>query len=256
MNAAEFTLARYREVLSAGTSQGYRFVSYPEAKSSPGSGPLCLLRHDCDNDLAAVVRMAQIEKEAGVRSTWFVMLRSAMYNVLCFPARRIVLDLLEGGHWLGLHFDERVLPSDASHDELRSAIDRERRILEKEFGVEVPVVSFHQPGPRVLARELKLDCLNTYEPDDTPGFHYYSDSNLVLREGCPSELLSERSYQRLHLLVHPEWWTEAFCEVNEKWQQMLRNGFALAEQSLADREDAYLVRHTLDVIERGDILDV
>lgn len=39
-----------------------------------------ILRHDIDNSLSQALRLAEIEAEEGVKSTWFVLLRTDFYN--------------------------------------------------------------------------------------------------------------------------------------------------------------------------------
>jgi len=72
-----------------------------------------------------------------------------------------------------------------------------------------------------------------------PGFYYYSDSNMVLREGCPSQLFQRIAFERLQLLIHPEWWTPQECSIEEKWVHMVQNNVDIIESTLRKREGAY-----------------
>ena len=232
---AAFTHARYEHMLVDGKDAGFCFGSFDSLPDQSEHRPWCLLRHDCDNDLAAAVDMARLEHRHGVASTWFVMLRSPMYNILSEPFARRVKDILSMGHHLGLHFDESRL----ADEDVERWISTEREILSREFKVPVNTVSFHQPSRRVLDGTIKLECVNTYSAEDLPGFHYYSDSNMVLREGCPSVLLGERHYHKLQLLIHPEWWTPRECSMEEKWVRMVRNNVGIVELALRERETTY-----------------
>src|ERR1044072_5947710 len=96
---ADFTHLAYRELLRAGLEAGYKFENLAQAVKLRATGSrVCLLRHDCDNDLVAAGRLAEIESEEGVRSTWFVMLRSAMNNVLAPTNAKIVRRIVDAGH--------------------------------------------------------------------------------------------------------------------------------------------------------------
>ena len=241
--SAAFTHARYNDLLTGARDAGYHFGSFDSLPSPSELRPWCLLRHDCDYDLAASLDMANLENRHGIVSTWFMMVRSPMYNVLSPPFSRRVGDILSLGHHLGLHFDE----SGVADEDVPRCVNLEREMLSREFRVPVNVVSFHQPSHRVLDGTVKLECVNVYSTDDLPDFHYYSDSNMVLRRGCPSVLLRERYYQRLQLLIHPEWWTPKECSIEEKWVRMVRNNVGTMELALREREKAYPNPMRLDV---------
>ncbi|HKP37799.1 MAG TPA: hypothetical protein VJT71_13160 [Pyrinomonadaceae bacterium] len=242
---APFTYEHYRHILRSAQENGYEFISFPRLKDyRQNEQRVCLLRHDCDNDLTAAAKLARIEEEMGVRSTYFLMLRSAMYNLLSLPNAELVREIIGRGHWIGLHFDE-VPYANATPERIKEYVDEERARVSTEFGAPVDVVSFHQPSARVLQNELKLNCINTYNREDVEGAYYLSDSNTVLKEGCPSNLFKAAVHTRLQLLLHPEWWTEKEMPLQEKWNEMLRHNFELMQQSLLSREAAYLERQEI-----------
>jgi hypothetical protein len=250
MNSCDFTHARYRELLRAGRAAGYRFAGFDELAALRASGErACLLRHDCDNDLVAAARMAEIEAEEGARSTYFIMLRSAMYNLLAPSNGALVRRIVEQGHWLGLHFDESLVAGEPD-DRVADHVDRERELLGREFDCPIEVVSFHQPSARVLDGGIALGCLNTYDRRDMAGLHYTSDSNLRFRGGEPGALFSAGEHPLLHILFHPEWWTEAPLPLAEKWDRMLANNLELMQESLLRREDTFTERRTLSFARR------
>jgi hypothetical protein len=234
---APFTHSQYRDLLATALGSGYQFSGFEQLRDSLPDAPACLLRHDCDNDLVAAAEMASIEAAIGVRSTYFLMLRSALYNLLSLPNLELAGQIVSQGHWIGLHFDERRLPG-ATGPELAAAADRERAILEGELGVPVRSLSLHQPGERALSGEYRFNCVNTYDKRDMAGLEYLSDSNTVWRED-PIEAFRARRHPRLQLLVHPEWWTSHAMPVQAKWRRMLRNNFELMQTSLLERERAY-----------------
>ncbi len=244
-HVAPFTHAHYRCILQSALDSGYAFISFPGLQDVVGDGELvCLLRHDCDNDLVAAAEISRLEEALGVRSTYFLMLRSAMYNLLSVPNAELVREIVGRGHWVGLHFDEHYYQN-LTPAEISACVDQERDWLSNEFGVPVDVVSFHQPSQRVLDEKVTLRCINTYDRRDLPDVHYLSDSNTVWTEGCPSHLFRARRYRRVQLLLHPEWWTPEEMTVPEKWNQMLRHNFALMQKSLLARERAYRMEQAI-----------
>jgi len=72
-----FTLEHYRELLEAARAGGYRFATFDEP---PARGDL-ILRHDVDLSLDAALRMAELERDAGARATYFLMTESVFYNL-------------------------------------------------------------------------------------------------------------------------------------------------------------------------------
>jgi len=240
-----FTYDHYRHIIRSAQESGYEFISFPGVNDYRNTERrICLLRHDCDNDLVAAAALARIEAEIGVRSTYFLMLRSAMYNLLSLPNRELAREIVGRGHWVGLHFDERAYPN-SKLEQISDQVDKERALLSNEVNAPVDVVSFHQPSKRVLENELKLNCLNTYDRQDMEGIYYISDSNTVLKEGCPSRAFAAGTYMKLQLLLHPEWWTEEEIPLEAKWNEMLRHNFELMQQSLLSREGAYLQRQEI-----------
>lgn len=235
-----FTHEHYRHILRTAANSGYRFICYPERHSIMDSLK-CLLRHDCDNDLHANLQMARIEAEMGIRSTYFFMLRSVMYNLLSPPNRKLAHEIMELGHEIGLHFDEPLHPQLPS-EQVSRLVDRERHWLGQELDIEVETVSFHIPSHRVLANEIKLNCTNTYDHQDLHGYHYISDSNMTWYEGCPSHLFEKRTYPHLHILIHSEWWTEKPMDMQQKWNVMFSNNWNATEQVLLERERKYQAR--------------
>jgi hypothetical protein len=246
--AIPFTYAHYREIVGAALAVGYRFCSFPEmAQLRSGTQYSCSLRHDCDNDLVAALRLARLECDLGIRSTYFVMLRSAMYNLLSPNNAALVREILGQGHWLGLHFDESVHAGEPL-ERLSALVDRERQWLKEEFGQSVEVVSFHQPSHKIVEGTLALNCINTYNRQDLAGVHYVSDSNLKFRDGCPSEIFRGKRHRLVQILLHPEWWSENEMPLEEKWNQMILNNLDLMQQSLLAREATYTERQRLTLL--------
>lgn len=59
--------------------------------------PLMLIRHDVDQHPSSALRMAAIENELGVRSSWYFRWRTAHAAV--------VSDIRDAGHSVGLHYE-------------------------------------------------------------------------------------------------------------------------------------------------------
>jgi hypothetical protein len=190
-----FSLEHYRELLDAARTGGYRFAFFD---AEPAAGDL-LLRHDVDLSLDAAVQLAELEAEAGVAATYFLMTQSVFYNLASPEGLRALNRLREFGHGVGLH---AVWPG----AELDERFD--------------PVVAWHNPNPDYMSEPLEgvvnVMQLPFFDPD-----RYRSDSNQRWRHGCPHEELAAGAFEWLQLLIHPEIWVYPGATMRETMNSML-----------------------------------
>ena len=59
--------------------------------------PLVIMRHDIDMDLEAAHRMSLLERDLGICSTYFFMVRCQLYNVLSGKDSEQIKEILESG---------------------------------------------------------------------------------------------------------------------------------------------------------------
>jgi hypothetical protein len=178
--SCSFDLRHYSEILEAAKAGGYRFRTFGD----PPERSDLFLRHDIDLSLDAAVRMAELEAEHGVSTTYLLMTESVFYNLASSEGVAAIERLRELGHAVGLH---AVHPNAA---------------LDERFD---PVVSWHNPRVEYMAEQLP-GAVNVYaEPYFDPPT-YRSDSNQHWRSGCPHEELRGGGFPWLQILVHPEIW--------------------------------------------------
>src|SRR5688572_6407424 len=188
----QFDLPGYRATLEAALDSGYAFVTFDQigGEQSPLS---CLLRHDVDSELLDCGPMLDVERELGVRATYFLMLRSTAYNPLSVEGRAMVRRMLADGHQIGLHFMGELCEGDSAEVIARKVL-RETRWLVAEFGTEVHAVSFHQPTQAVLDGQLEIPGLvNTYNARQMGPYFYVSDTNMQWHHGHPADIFRSRS---------------------------------------------------------------
>jgi len=77
INRMQFTYSAYRDLLVLIRDNDYAFRSYHDYEDAPRC---VILRHDIDASLSCAVKLAELEAEEGIRSTWFVLLRTEFYN--------------------------------------------------------------------------------------------------------------------------------------------------------------------------------
>ena len=193
--SCDFSLAHYRELLEAARDGGYGFAHFDHA---PGSGDL-LLRHDVDLSLAAALRLAELEAEAGASATYFLMTESVFYNLASSEGVAAVGRLRELGHRIGLH---AVYPNAR---------------LDERFD---PVVAWHNPDPEYMSHPIP-GAVNVMETGYFDPSTYRSDSNQHWRSGCPHEELRAGAFPWLQLLTHPEIWVFPGESMGETMRAML-----------------------------------
>jgi hypothetical protein len=195
VSGCEFSLDHYRELLEQARAGGYRFAGFDDA---PRAGDL-ILRHDVDLSLEAAVALAELEAEAGAHSTWFLMTRSAFYN----------LDSERGAWALGRL---RELGGRLAQHAVWPELERDPRFE--------PLLAWHNPEPEYLSAPLE-GLSNVMAP---PWFHpdnYRSDSNQHWRSGCPHEALAKGEFEWLPLLTHPEIWVFDGASMRETMESFL-----------------------------------
>lgn len=213
-----FTLEHYREVLEIAKSNGYVFLGFHDPLP-PKGGKAIYLRHDIDVCLEEALAMASLEAELGIRSTYFVLVNSPLYNPLAADSVELITQIQEKGHWIGLHFDPILLTS-SDGDLLEKEVQTFLEFFRNRLGL-VPVVSFHRPIPRVLGMNFQA-FFSTYSGPFFSEIKYISDSRGIWREGCPCQALKEQTYVALQMLVHPIWWRQSESESpNERLYTLL-----------------------------------
>jgi hypothetical protein len=238
LSYTKFNLDSYRHMLLTALESGYVFKSF-DTMNEQGDDRVCLLRHDIDVDMGAALKMAQLESDLGIRSTYFLMNRSPVYNLMSRANQRYAQEIMKLGHFIGLHYDQGFLPGE--HMAESKWIDWEVEHLERLLDVNIPVISFHQPSSIVL--EGKVDTgkrYNTYTHPKTAGFHYISDSNRVWAKEHPAQVFKNVLYPKLQLLIHPLWWVYGQHDTTEKvWDHAILENLGYMQEQLTTTERAF-----------------
>jgi hypothetical protein len=121
----------YRELLRVALGQGYAVLSLETWLQDPALAadrPRLLLRHDVDQHPASALRMAAIERELGVRSTWYFRWRTAKPGV--------IEAIVGEGHAVGLHYEtltRELLRRGLRADDAEALIPGARELLHAEL---------------------------------------------------------------------------------------------------------------------------
>lgn len=216
---------------------GYAFTGYHDYQAHPRC---VILRHDIDNSLPQALRLAEIEAEEGVKSTWFVLLRTDFYNPASASAQKMLRRIRELGHEIGLHFDEMAYSREGgigpcANSSTEERIVHEANILADVCGCPVTAVSMHRPSKATLEADLKIPgMVNSYGKTFFHDFKYLSDSRRRWREPV-EDIIRGGEYDRLHILTHAFWYHEQDQDItesvgafirsanNERYEQMMEN---------------------------------
>jgi hypothetical protein len=194
-----FTWEHYCYILRTGLDAGYRYIGFNDHPD----GKIVYLRHDVDNDIGIAYRMAGVEYEMGVKSTYLVMIRSANYNLAESRNLHMLEEMVEMGHEIGLHFSLVDHPArDREHD-LPELIRRDANILSMLLGREVRVFSFHNPTDGGQFQVEVPGLINAYHNKFFREAFYISESNMRWRDGCPCDVLVRDGHNAVQILIHP-----------------------------------------------------
>ncbi len=205
MTESPFSSDGYRDLVQAFLDKGYTVRHFADCR--PERSDL-ILRHDIDISLEAAISVAETEYSLGVAATYFVLLRTDMYNPLSRQGQSVLHELRALGHDIGLHLDASLYPD--NRDALQQAAAQECAALEAILGAPVRVISFHRPAPSLVGSAHELaGRLSAYSRRYTHDMGYCSDSRGGWHYGLPLEHESVRKGTALQLLTHPIWWNGA-----------------------------------------------
>lgn len=241
-----FTLERYVDILNNAQENGYEFIRFTrQIKGIPKNSAKCLLRHDIDADLTAALEMAKVEHRVNIKSTYFLMLQSPVYNLFSRWNYLQVQKIISLGHYMGLHYDRGFdIRLGISNEETEHRISRHIEILEDEFGCIVDAVSFHQPDNQIINQEFKISSrINTYDFESLKHFEYHSDSNREFKSIHFRDLkvgaLSTNYPRNIQLLVHPIWWIYNQESTVKAWNEAILNNLHHMQGQMLETERAY-----------------
>ena len=177
----------------------------------------CVIRHDIEYSIDRALKMAELECDLDISSTYTVQLRNNTYNAISEKNIKLVREIKELGHKIGLHQN----PPDLQPSILTENILKDIEVLENYYEFDVDRFAFHRCGmnPHLLAWYVKVpDKINCYDKKyfqyvkgkipEKLNVYYLSDSNHKWKYGHPLKLNFE-TVNKLQLLIHPFSWTKA-----------------------------------------------
>jgi hypothetical protein len=188
----------YSTFLDSFSEQGYSFVFFEDINNTHGQ---VALRHDIDFDTALALQAARTEHEKGIKSTFFFLLRSELYNIFSGTDYSNVMAIKELGHTISIHFDPTI------YTDFHAGLQQEVAMFKTVFDTDVKLISLHRPNEFFQQYDEPINGIeHTYMSRYFSNIKYFADSTGNWRFGHPvdSDEFAER--KTLHVLIHPIWW--------------------------------------------------
>lgn len=164
-----------------------------------------ILRHDLDSEMDSALIVAQMEHRLGIKASYYFLLTSRSYNLYSKHSQKIVHEVMNLGHEVGLHFDVSIYPE----EEIQKAFQKEKRILEFLTEQKVRSMSLHNPTQNGSYPSFD-GVVNAYNWDLFSPKTYFSDSGFGFK-ATVDEIVGEAERNIVQLLLHPT----LYCIRNE-----------------------------------------
>ena len=142
-------LNSYKILIDFFKIKNYTFSLFSEPYSLKN---LIYLRHDVDILIEDAVKLAELEYELGVKSTYFFLVNTNIYNLNSYKNRFLLKKIISLGHAIGLHYHQNENEKKINESEVKFQISTLERIIEKE----IFIISFHKPQPYLLNYDKQI----------------------------------------------------------------------------------------------------
>lgn len=220
----------YRQILSDIKKSG-KLMDYSDAREV---NEFVILRHDVEFSMERAYKMAQIENEEQVSSTYFVQISNNAYNAFSDRNKKRIAEIKDMGHVIGLHYH---LEGETDPLKVRDGIRDQLRIMSELLGFPVERFSIHRPIRQVYYNMIPIEgVINAYSSEyftlldaDSDGnidetkleVKYIADSRHQWNYGYPDQETLKK-YKKIQLLIHPDFWSEEGLDAEHNFRKMIR----------------------------------
>jgi hypothetical protein len=204
-----WTYNDYRKAMLLFQTANYHISSFQDFLEKPEVKHL-ILRHDVDFSLEAAHKMARIDHELGITSSFYFRVHASNYNLFSSKGITLVGDFISMGHEVALHLESGV--DLLQNREKWETLDGQISAFESLLGIKIAGFSAHEPA-RLGGLETSDDAkarwnlsYHAYEERFTKEIKYLSDSSGRWREGPMTNFIDQ--FNCLQVLIHPIWWYE------------------------------------------------
>ena len=242
----DFTIKKYKELISALKDAGYVFVTYAEYCEGLRTDKFIVIRYDVDRSVERARRLAEVELGVGVKASYYFREKFIGDDVVCIASL---------GHEVGYHYEELVTEKG---DVERAYVRFMRNVCALRELVDVKTITMHgAPTSRFDSKEMwrvydykKLGLIGESQIDvDWNEMFYLTDTgrswNGVSRRDKVAErvlawkakgwvyektddvikALKEGSFPNCVMMTtHPQRWSDNMCEwIKEFVMQGIKN---------------------------------
>ena len=215
LDIVPFTYRYYRYFLEKALDNGYRIVNLHDYFLNRYEGKIIILRDDVDLSPESAARIAQIENEFSIHSTYFIRVHTDSYNPFGYKAYPSLKKLVELGCEVGLHYEVMDF-SNITGEDPENIFLRERSILEDIFNVKIEGVCAHGDysyiDNKLFWKDRDLQDFDlSYSATDELFFDdavYVSDVHRKWRDGKDICKIVEENVQKIYACTHPCYWCE------------------------------------------------
>lgn len=189
-----------------------------------------LIRHDVEFSVVRAYKMALVEANLNISSTYFFQAISNAYNITSQENKRMIKDIREMGHNVGLHlYISHIKNND--WDNAIKELNSQKEILEKVTEEKATSFAFHRPPKWVLENRNDIieGLINVYgetffefSPDPSK-IKYLADSMHRWNFGHP---LDEHKFKKFQINTHPDEWTEKGFDEFENFKLLIEENNA------------------------------
>lgn len=205
----KFSHEEYKHILNS-IKNNYEILDYRDITDETES--FAIIRHDVEFSPSRALKIAKIDNDLEIKSSFFFQIRNNSYNSLSSETINVINEINDLGHYIGAHINTSNL---SSRDSLESFVINDIETLSNYTELHVDRFSFHRPQSYQLRDYVNIDgFINAY---DKKFFHYYenekpkklrvrylADSTHKWKYGYPTET----NHKKLQVVLHPYSWTE------------------------------------------------
>ncbi|MCX7385152.1 MAG: hypothetical protein NTX48_00690 [Planctomycetales bacterium] len=171
----DFSTDHYREIVAA-ICQSHKTICFRDIHKLGRAvfeiPKFVVMRHDVEFSIPAALRMAEIEAEFGVQSTFF-LLQTSDYNPFEEEDAVQIRRILDLGHDIGLHYDAALFER-LNVDPLDTA-KAQIELFQTFFRTKIHAMSSHMPMRSGKTFSIP-GVIDTYDPMYLTEMKYISDS--------------------------------------------------------------------------------
>jgi len=228
----DFTLTNYRNLLSIAL-KNYSFSFY--SRNNSYKTKTIILRHDVEFSVLIALKMAKIEKQLGIQSTYFVQLHGDFYNALESNTFNQLKEIKSLGHELALHFDAHFWGV-SKEEELERFLQIDKNTFTTYFDVEPKVFSFHNNNTFTLScsKETYAEMINVYSKKFKNEIGYCADSTGYWRYEILEDRLKDAIDKVLQVLIHDGMWQDEVLPPRRRAYKVIDDHAAFMKKSYDD----------------------